>query len=89
MAGEKYFTKLDASNAFWQIPLDEESSKLLTFNAPCGRYRFLQIPYGIHLASKICQVRISKIIADIEGCTNAQDDIIIWGLTKIGLQTPQ
>ena len=31
------FTKLDASNAYWQIELDEESSKLLTFNSPFCR----------------------------------------------------
>ena len=35
----KFFTKLDASNAFWQVKLDEESSKLLTFNTPFGRYK--------------------------------------------------
>ena len=35
----KYFTKLDASSAYWQIPLGEESSKLLTFNTPFGRFR--------------------------------------------------
>ena len=33
MSGAKYFTKLDASNAYWQIELHEESSKLLTFNS--------------------------------------------------------
>ena len=46
---------LDASTAYWQIPLDEESSKLLTFNAPIGKYRFLQMPFGIHSASETCQ----------------------------------
>ena len=27
MSDARYFTKLDASNAYWQIELDEESSK--------------------------------------------------------------
>ena len=32
MGGTKRFTKLDASNDYWQIPTDESSSKLLTFS---------------------------------------------------------
>ena len=38
MRRAKSFTKLDASNAYWQILIDESSSKLLTFNSPTGRY---------------------------------------------------
>ncbi len=34
IASAKYFTKLDASNTYWQIVVDEESSKILTFNSP-------------------------------------------------------
>ena len=30
----KVFTKLVASNAYWQILVDQSSSKLLTFNSP-------------------------------------------------------
>ena len=77
----KFFTKLDASNTYWQIPVDDESSKLLTFNSPNGRYRFLRMPYGIHLASDVCQNRISQMLENIEGAANNQDDIIIWGET--------
>ena len=73
----KFFTKLDASNTYWQIPVDDESSKLLTFNSPNGRYRFLRMPYGIHLASDVCQNRISQMLENIEGAANNQDDIII------------
>ena len=40
----KLFTKLDASNAYWQIPVDESSSKLLTFNSPKGRFKFVRTP---------------------------------------------
>ena len=43
MSNAKLFTKLDASNEYWQIPVDDESSKLLTFNLPNGRYRFLRM----------------------------------------------
>ena len=35
------FSTLDATCGYWQIPVDETSSKLLTFNTPYGRFRFL------------------------------------------------
>ena len=67
VTGAKRFTKLDASNTYWQIPIDESSSKLLTFNSPTGRYRFFCMPYRIHSSSNVCQQRIAQIIENIEG----------------------
>ena len=43
MANAKYFSKLDAKMAFWQIELDDESQKLCTFNTPFGRYCYKRI----------------------------------------------
>lgn len=80
MSNAKFFSKLDASNAYWQIPVADESSKLLTFNSSNGRYRFLSMPYGIHSAS-VCQNRIYQMFENTEGAANSQDDIIIWGET--------
>ena len=47
--------KLDATSGYWQLKLDEESSKLCKFNTPFGRYRFLRVPFGIVSASEIFQ----------------------------------
>ena len=82
MSGATHFTKLDASNGYWQIMVDDESSKLLTFATPFGRFRFKRLPFGIHSASEIFQQTISEIIESCEGAKNSQDDIIIWGETK-------
>ena len=82
MSGARYFSKLDASQGYWHIKVDEESSKLLTFATPFGRYRFKRLPFGIHSASEIFQVEIANIIAGIEGTANSQDDIIVWGNSR-------
>ena len=50
MPNANVFTVLDAVSGFWQVELDEESSKLCTFNTPFGRYRFTRLPFGIKSA---------------------------------------
>ena len=82
IAGAKYFSKLDASRGYWQIKVDEESSKLLAFSTPFGRYKFKRIPFGILTDSEVFQKKISQINEGINGCANVQDDIIVWGKTK-------
>ena len=82
MHGAHYFTKLDASNGFWQIRVDNESADLLTFGTTFGRYRFKRLPFGIHSASEVFQAEVANIISGIEECANSQDDIIVWGATK-------
>jgi len=66
-AGAKWFSKLDASSGFWQLRLDEESSKLSTFTTTEGRYRFLRLPYGILSAPEVYKKTIHMIFEDIPG----------------------
>ena len=47
VSGAKIFTSLDACSGYWQLQVDDESSRLLTFNTPWGRYRFTRLPFGI------------------------------------------
>ena len=82
LQGATFFTKLDASSGYWQIKVDEESSKLLCFNTPFGRYAFKRLPFGIHASSEIFQKKIEVLLEGLEGVANIQDDIIVWGTTK-------
>jgi hypothetical protein len=51
--GAKYFSKLDMTAGFWQVLLDEVSSKMCTFSTPFGRYRYLRLPFGISPAPEV------------------------------------
>lgn len=79
LSGATVFSTLDASSGFWHIKLDEESSKLTTFNTPFGRYRFLRLPFGINSAPEVFQRRMTQAFEDIDGAEAIVDDILIWG----------
>ena len=79
MAGAKVFSVLDAKSGFWQIRLDEASSKLRTFNTPFGRYRFTRLPFGIKSAPEVFQRVIARMLETLSGVDSIMDDIIVWG----------
>ncbi|CAM4553808.1 unnamed protein product [Caretta caretta] len=81
-ANAQYFSKLDASSGFWQLKVTEESSKLCTFNTPFGRYRFLQLPFGIPSAPELYHKTVYLIYEHINGVHTSRDDFVIWGSTK-------
>lgn len=51
LAGGKYFTKLDLTQAYQQVGLDPESKPYLNVNPPKGLYHMNQLPYGVSSAS--------------------------------------
>ena len=81
LAGAKYFSKLDATSGFWQMPLDEDSSYLTTFNTPFGRYRFTVVPFGVTFAQEVFHSTVHEHFRDLPGCETDIDDILIWGRT--------
>lgn len=82
LSGAKVFSTLDALNGFRQIKLDQESSKLCTFNTRNGRYKFLRLPYGISSAAEVFSKKFKDIFQDIDGCEPHVDDLIVWGKDK-------
>ena len=81
MAGATVFSKLDASQAFWQVKLAEESRDLTTFNTPFGRYRYTRLPYGLCSAPEVFHKTMEQMFSGIEGTRVYMDDILVWGKT--------
>lgn len=63
------------------MKVDEESSKLLTFNTCFGRYRFLRVPFGIGPAPEIYRRKMHEIFDDLSGVEIVMDDILVCGST--------
>jgi hypothetical protein len=73
----KVFAKLDATSGYFQIPLDEESSRLTTFLLPSGRYRYTRAPMGLSSSSdEFCQ-RSDAAVRDLPGVIKIVDDILV------------
>lgn len=57
----RYFTQLDFCQAFFAIPLEEESQRFTTFITRNGTYKFKRMPNGVKVApATYCQL-ISKL----------------------------
>ena len=81
LSGSKYYTSLDASRGYWQLPLSDESAKLTTFITHQGRYCFRRLPYGICNASEIFQRKMTELL-ETTSAVAYQDDIIVFGKTE-------
>ncbi|CAF1510509.1 unnamed protein product [Adineta ricciae] len=76
------FSKLDLSDAYLQIELDEPSKQLLVINTPLGLFRYNRLPFGIASAPAIFQRVIDQVIAGIPNTVAYLDDILITGRTE-------
>ncbi|GFR85651.1 polyprotein [Elysia marginata] len=81
LAGAKYFSKFGATSGFWQVKLDEESSKLCTMNTPFGLYSFQRCPFGISSAPEIFNKYMRTIFEGLDGIESFFDDVIVRGTT--------
>jgi hypothetical protein len=67
LAGVKYFTVLDATAGYWNVPLSKESSILTTFQTPFGRFCYLRMPFGICSAQEVFQKRMDRVFGELPG----------------------
>ena len=79
-AAATVFSTLDAEKAFYQIQLDEESSKRLTFNQyPLWKVWILEDANGEKSAPEVYQQKMEQVFEGLPGVKVIMDDVITHG----------
>jgi hypothetical protein len=81
LTGGNTFTKLDLSQAFQQVELEDTSKDVVTIATHKGFFRYNRLPYGVASAPGLFQREMEKLIMGIEGVVCFLDDILVTGKT--------
>ncbi|KFD60572.1 hypothetical protein M514_27238, partial [Trichuris suis] len=81
LEGGMKYSKLDLSDAYLQLELDEESKKILVINTHKGLFRYNRLPFGVSAAPSIFQRTMDRMLEGLPHVAAYLDDIIITGRT--------
>ncbi|CAF1460993.1 unnamed protein product [Adineta ricciae] len=81
--GGKFFSKIDFSEAYLQVPMDETSKNILVINTHKGLYRYNRLPFGIASAPSIFQKLMDTMLSGLDGTVAYLDDIIVTGCSEL------
>ncbi|KAL4141988.1 hypothetical protein QTP88_004521 [Uroleucon formosanum] len=83
LAGNKYFSCLDAMSGFYQLKLNDNSKEITSFSTSTGHYHFTRLPFGLTNAPQNFQKVMNKIMAGLTYRINCcyLDDCVCFGKT--------
>jgi hypothetical protein len=77
LATDKFFTKIDLSKGYWQIPMTKSARQFTAFGTPDGLFEFTVMPFGLVTAPAIFTQMMRKLLWGLKGVDSYIDDILI------------
>lgn len=79
--GSEYFSTIDLSQGYYQIPVADEDVEKTAFSTRMGHYEFLRMPFGLCSAPATFQQMMHKVLSNHnwEKCLIYIDDVLIFG----------
>ncbi|XP_037929798.1 uncharacterized protein K02A2.6-like, partial [Teleopsis dalmanni] len=81
LANKKVFSTIDLSDAFFQIPVDQESQKLMAINTHLGLFKVLRLQQGVKTAPGIFQQIVDTMLSGTN-TIGFIDDMICSGINE-------
>ncbi|XP_055539679.1 uncharacterized protein K02A2.6-like [Wyeomyia smithii] len=81
LQGGKHYSKLDLKNAYYQLEVDDESTKLLVWSTHRGVYWMNRLLFETKTACSIFQATLEKVLQGCPGTIIYLDDILVLGAT--------
>ena len=75
--GGKIFSKIDLSEAYFQVKVSEECSKYLCINTHLGLFRLKRLPSDLKVAPALFQQIMDTMLADLGFAIAYLDDILV------------
>lgn len=79
MSGGQKFSKIDLTQAYLQMEVEEDNRELLTLSTHMGLYRPTRLMYGVASAPALFQRNMEQILAGIQGVEVFIDDVKVTG----------
>ena len=81
LGNAQYFSKLDLSKGYWQVPLTENAKPLTAFLAFDQLYQYCRMPFGLVNAPATFSRIMRKLLNNMEKVVNYIDDILVYTVT--------
>lgn len=75
--GGTIFSKIDFSDAYLQVEIDDSCKELVTINTHRGLYRYNRLPFGVKCAPAIFQQIMDTMLSGLPFAMAYMDDIVI------------
>jgi len=83
LQGNKFFSTIDLSSGYYQVPMNEKDKCKTAFMTKRGQYEFNRMPMGLNGAPATFQRAMNVILRELvwEQCVVYLDDVLVFGKT--------